>query len=114
MAITVSPISRSSEVPSGRYGSDFASDFQDREVRIRIGTDEAGIELPFVGQLDLHFARLEHNVFVGQNIPVRANDDPRTETALGLAFGHGLEKIAEEILEKWVAAERVRRSLDFL
>ena len=77
-------------------------DLEHRDVRARIGTNDASLELPFVVQRDGDFAGAVHHVIVRQDIAFRADDDARTKSLLGpLLLGRVLGRV--KLLTKVIA-----------
>ena len=88
-----------------------AFDLDQRQVGLGVAADDLGVELPFVGQPDLDLVGVLDHVVVGDDEPVRVDDEARPQAALlelparaalaeGLAVGLAVaERVAEEVPE---------------
>ncbi len=85
-----------------------AFDLDNGNVGLRVRADDFGVKLLLVvGQHDFDFVRAVHDVIVGENVAVFADDDARAEGLLApLARNIFVAGRTEELAEERVVKER--------
>ena len=81
--------------------------FDDRNVGLRVSANDFGVELGFVvRQGDFDFIRAIHDVVVGEDVAVFADDDSRAEGLFAPLAGDVFKRHAEELPEERVVEQR--------
>ena len=100
------------EIENGKPLVD-ALEAKDREIAVLVLEHDFGVELPLVGQRNLHFARALDHVVVGDHEARRIDDDPGAERAQHLLARHCAEELAEQrIVDERVAVLDYPRGVD--
>ena len=97
--------------PEGNGGKIGKVDLDHGQIGFRIGADDLGRGGAAIGKGDFDLVRRFHDVMIGQDIALAADDDPRAQTGLALRFC--IRAVAEEMAENRIIHQGVARARGF-